>query len=119
MAKLVRALIAEFGFNQSQAMKIVWHAAKHQEQIETEVLRQMAIGFCTFVFQKVDGTLRQTTATKNLAIVPTVADPKGTSKKNGSIVPFVEQASAGTDFQWRCFSRGSLLVILPNLPKQL
>lgn len=84
MAKLVRALIAEFGFNQSQAMKIVWHAAKHQEQIETEVLRQMAIGFCTFVFQKVDGTLRQTTATKNLAIVPTVADPKGTSKKTGA-----------------------------------
>ncbi len=89
------------GCSWAMAMAASW--SRHKEEKLRELLKTCAS--VSFIYRKVDGTLRPATGTKVKSKVEQhKATPKGTGRSSEKVVTYFDSSANG----WRCFRRHHL-----------
>ena len=93
--------VKENNMSMSEALKAAWKNAK--------LYRAMCKSTATFTFRKVDGTLRHSTGTLSVQVIPTHSIPAG-------VHPHTKNSNRQTYFdmekqEWRSYKRENLISI--------
>jgi len=91
--------VKNLGISLKYALKRAWY--------EWRVKAQLSKGLTFFVFQKVNGEIREAAGTTNMDLIPTKFHPKGTGSITKNVAYFDLEVLA-----WRSFRKEMLIIKL-------